>query len=279
MYGNVNLCMKVLHVLPIIPVYLIVFIVVYAFNTEVVYDKRGVTFWKVIVVPLFEMFAFMTVACHLRAWFIDPGKIDEDRVIREGEYQPDKAEFFCKKCSIKRPERAHHCKTCKRCVLKMDHHCPWIANCVGYNNQKYFFQFVFFATIGNFIAFCCLFLKLIHADFQVKTEKTTVNSVWKIIEVMWSPLTILMGTVLSLAMTLSIGTLLYYQSYLILNNITTVEKAIYSAPSDSAYYSEDKLHNFKTVLGIETYWEWVVPIFKPNKYNNGYSLRSTKRDR
>ena len=32
---------------------------------------------------------------------------------------------FCDKCKAIKPDRAHHCSVCGRCVLKMDHHCPW----------------------------------------------------------------------------------------------------------------------------------------------------------
>lgn len=35
---------------------------------------------------------------------------------------------WCKKCMASKPPRAHHCKSCNRCVLRMDHHCIcWIT--------------------------------------------------------------------------------------------------------------------------------------------------------
>lgn len=33
--------------------------------------------------------------------------------------------FKCPKCCSIKPERAHHCSVCQRCIRKMDHHCPW----------------------------------------------------------------------------------------------------------------------------------------------------------
>lgn len=30
---------------------------------------------------------------------------------------------ICTRCESYRPPRAHHCRICRRCVRKMDHHC------------------------------------------------------------------------------------------------------------------------------------------------------------
>ncbi|KAF3047107.1 palmitoyltransferase for Vac8p [Didymella heteroderae] len=60
---------------------------------------------------------------------------------------------FCNKCQTHKPDRAHHCSTCKRCVLKMDHHCPWLATCVGLRNYKAFLLFLIYLTLFCWVCF------------------------------------------------------------------------------------------------------------------------------
>ncbi|KAJ1628745.1 DHHC palmitoyltransferase-domain-containing protein [Pavlovales sp. CCMP2436] len=35
---------------------------------------------------------------------------------------------LCHTCHVVRPLRAKHCPICGRCVLRYDHHCPWVDN-------------------------------------------------------------------------------------------------------------------------------------------------------
>lgn len=45
---------------------------------------------------------------------------------------------WCKVCQVVRPARSGHCRICGRCVLRLDHHCVWINNCIGSRNHKFF---------------------------------------------------------------------------------------------------------------------------------------------
>ena len=55
---------------------------------------------------------------------------------------------WCAKCDAPKPDRAHHCSTCGVCVLRMDHHCPWLASsCVGLRTHKAFFLFLLHTSL------------------------------------------------------------------------------------------------------------------------------------
>ena len=54
---------------------------------------------------------------------------------------------WCVYCRLWRARRAKHCKYCHVCVDEFDHHCPWIGNCVGKRNYRYYCCFILLLTI------------------------------------------------------------------------------------------------------------------------------------
>lgn len=55
---------------------------------------------------------------------------------------------YCRRCKCVKPPHSHHCRVCGKCILHMDHHCPWISNCVGLKNYRYFVLFMFWVVLG-----------------------------------------------------------------------------------------------------------------------------------
>ncbi|CAB3408904.1 unnamed protein product [Caenorhabditis bovis] len=95
---------------------------------------------------------------------------EEEAMIRRLERGSASEWTMCTRCQSFRPPRAHHCRICKRCVRKMDHHCPWVNNCVGELNQKYFLQFVIYVGVSCFYALFVLTLSWVLDDARGATR-------------------------------------------------------------------------------------------------------------
>lgn len=67
-----------------------------------------------------------------------------------------------------------HYSVCRRCIKKMDHHCPWVNNCVGQNNQKFFVLF----TVSNSSLCDIMFCKLIWHDKYIQIYSNVPVVLW-----------------------------------------------------------------------------------------------------
>ncbi|OAX83261.1 hypothetical protein ACJ72_02382 [Emergomyces africanus] len=118
----------------------------------------------------FAVFFGLTAYFYGLAMLEDPGFVPKpgsrnqqrDTITKLFEIWKFDEDNFCVYCMIRKPLRSKHCRRCKRCVSKHDHHCPWIDNCVGANNLRHFILYIFSMEIG--IVF---FIRLVMAHIDL----------------------------------------------------------------------------------------------------------------
>ena len=77
---------------------------------------------------------------------------------------------LCSTCHFFRGINVSHCKKCDNCVENFDHHCPWLGNCIGKNNYRYFFIFLIFCNMFSLSNFLTSFGIMIHKGINSEAK-------------------------------------------------------------------------------------------------------------
>jgi palmitoyltransferase len=226
----------------------------------------------------FNIIFTLAMTSFLRAVFTDPGYIPDSwsvhpddlesgertrlmpAVLQTQEKKHDGTVRICRKSkpAMYKPDRAHYCRVMQRCVLKMDHFCPWLNNCIGFYNHKFFVLFVaYMAMITVFMVFV---MTPVFVNIVSNMEQITLDLKDQEFHV---SLTYLMLCLLSVGL----SAFFIFHAYLVLFNYTTIEflekRGCQPPPDHVNRYHLGPLGNVCSVFGSNplTWWlpvRWTV---------------------
>lgn len=170
---------------------------------------------------------------------------------------------YCRHCHQHKPDRAHHCRQLQRCVLRMDHFCPWVNNAVGMRNHKFFVLFCFWCAV------------LCSYGFVSIVSLISVFSSWDMS--LWGGIDVLACVVgfYSAIFGATLWGFGGFHMWLVLRNQTTLEQM----RDDRRWDTGSKRDNWVEVFGTR---HWFLPIDSSNVVDgvvwNGRNNHNDKDD-
>mmetsp|Transcript_9456 Transcript_9456/g.15307 ORF Transcript_9456/g.15307 Transcript_9456/m.15307 type:complete len:322 (-) Transcript_9456:100-1065(-) len=234
---------------------------------------------------VFHILTGLLLVCYFQSILQDPGEIpdndpnwtynnvashQEDRAFERLNMQESKkggGRRHCKWCGKYKPDRCHHCRVCRSCILKMDHHCPWIYNCVGHNNYKYFYLLLFYCVLDLHLIMWTMVESVVRSW---DTDTPFVNLFF-----------VLFGESLSVFLGVLLTVFFGFHNWLMLRAMTTIEFCEKKMPKEKdtdanksygdSVYDLGCLANVQAVLGKNPL-TWPVPISPHEPWQNGLSF-------
>mmetsp|Transcript_31513 Transcript_31513/g.66947 ORF Transcript_31513/g.66947 Transcript_31513/m.66947 type:complete len:299 (-) Transcript_31513:202-1098(-) len=206
-----------------------------------------------VVFGLYQFVLCLTWFTHFQAITTDPGSM-------EGEDCRDPPQDLkdprrCKLCESRwKPPRAHHCKVCEVCIFKMDHHCPWINNCVGFYNRKFFIQLLTYVYLSLTVVVLFTFPELWCRYWRLITYDGISNPTIEWISTILLTCAFLMSALLLCTLT----NFIKFHVKLVLENYTTIENLEREEGARSKF-DIGRRRNWEQVFGSNP-WFWWLPM-------------------
>ncbi|OEL14182.1 putative protein S-acyltransferase 4 [Dichanthelium oligosanthes] len=181
---------------------------------------------------------------------------------------------YCDTCLLYRPPRASHCSICNNCVQKFDHHCPWVGQCIGLRNYRFFFLFISTST------FLCLYVFVLSWLNIAAQRASHGGSLLK--SMTGEPLSLVL-IVYTFVSAWFVGGLTVFHIYLMSTNQTTYENFRYRYDKKENPYDRGVPANISEVFctgmppSMNKFRAWVELPEPPETAFDGGPLSSRKK--
>lgn len=142
---------------------------------------------------------------------------------------------YCDTCMLYRPPRASHCSICNNCVQRFDHHCPWVGQCIGIRNYRFFYMFISTSAILCIYVFVFSWINIINEPG--KLLKKISNDILSDFLIVYCFVAVWF-----------VGGLSIFHFYLISTNQTTYENFRYRYDKKENPYNKGILKNIREVF-------------------------------
>ncbi len=126
----------------------------------------------------FTMCVFLSsLVTFLLSIFVEPGyiqpKYDFIWLVDQFLEQNIHLDNLCVFDEIIKSENSFHCTICNRCSDNYDHHCPFIDNCLGTKNHKYFLLFLASYFTYSLLVVLCAIWKFVEFSRNIETRRNS----------------------------------------------------------------------------------------------------------